>query len=100
MRSIYRRVLTHAREHGWRSVTKKVLQRTAAKALENLALDEPVLPLRPEDIMEAARRGTVDKPRPRTGSLDVGWVCTPPGPGSGGHTTFFRMVQGLADRGQ
>lgn len=99
MRSIYRRVLTHAREHGWRSVTKKVLQRTAAKALENLALDEPVLPLRPEDIVEAARRGTVDKPRPRTGSLDVGWVCTPPGPGSGGHTTFFRMVQGLADRG-
>lgn len=25
----------------------------------------------------------------------VGWVCTPPGPGSGGHTTLFRMVAGL-----
>ncbi|GAA3279603.1 glycosyltransferase family 4 protein [Paenarthrobacter aurescens] len=99
MRSIAGHVLTQARQHGWRAVTTKVLQKTAVKALENLAWAEPTLPLRPEDIMDAEVPSSVDSPRPRTGPLEVGWVCTPPGPGSGGHTTFFRMVQGMAERG-
>lgn len=29
----------------------------------------------------------------------VGWLCTPPSRGSGGHTTFFRMVAALEERG-
>lgn len=32
--------------------------------------------------------------RPSRGSvLTIGWITTPPGPGSGGHTTLFRMVE-------
>ncbi|KUM38862.1 hypothetical protein [Arthrobacter sp. EpRS71] len=99
MRSIAGRVLTQARQHGWRSVANKVMQRAAVHALENVAFAEPTLPLRAEDIADVEVRRAVDNPRPRTGRLEVGWVCTPPGPGSGGHTTFFRMVQGMAERG-
>jgi O-antigen biosynthesis protein len=31
--------------------------------------------------------------------LTVAWVCAPPGPGSGGHTTMFRMVSALERAG-
>ena len=27
--------------------------------------------------------------------LTVAWLCSPPGPGSGGHTTMFRLVSAL-----
>ncbi|MDQ4504340.1 glycosyltransferase family 1 protein [Sinomonas sp. ASV322] len=39
--------------------------------------------------------------RARDGSrpLSVTWLVTPPGPGSGGHTTIFRMVRALEDAG-
>jgi glycosyltransferase involved in cell wall biosynthesis len=31
--------------------------------------------------------------------LTIAWVCTPPGPGSGGHTTMFRLVSALEQAG-
>jgi beta-1,2-rhamnosyltransferase WsaF-like protein len=31
--------------------------------------------------------------------LTVAWVCAPPGPGSGGHTTMFRLVSALEQAG-
>lgn len=31
--------------------------------------------------------------------LSVAWVCTPPAPGSGGHTTMFRLVDALMKAG-
>jgi glycosyltransferase involved in cell wall biosynthesis len=31
--------------------------------------------------------------------LTVAWVCAPPGPGSGGHTTLFRMVAAVEQAG-
>jgi hypothetical protein len=38
--------------------------------------------------------------RPARGTpMTVGWVCTPPHGGSGGHTTLFRMVEGLEAAG-
>ncbi|WP_319460324.1 hypothetical protein [Micromonospora sp. RTP1Z1] len=38
--------------------------------------------------------------RPAPGTpLTVGWICTPPGRGSGGHTTLFRMVEGMEAAG-
>ncbi|MER7798024.1 glycosyltransferase family 1 protein [Microbacterium sp. NPDC096154] len=36
---------------------------------------------------------------PRGSPLTIGWVTTSPGPGSGGHTTLFRMVEGLEAAG-
>jgi hypothetical protein len=38
--------------------------------------------------------------RPARGTpLTVGWICTPPAPGSGGHTTLLRMVEGTEAAG-
>jgi glycosyltransferase involved in cell wall biosynthesis len=38
--------------------------------------------------------------RPERGTpLRVGWLCTPPAGGSGGHTTLFRMVEGMEAAG-
>lgn len=38
--------------------------------------------------------------RPRRGALlTVGWICTPPSPGSGGHTTMFRMIEAVEAAG-
>lgn len=56
------------------------------------------LPLRPVDLMDS---GTLHLERAvaLSGPLRIGWVCTAPGPGSGGHTTLFRMVEGLEQRG-
>ena len=31
--------------------------------------------------------------------LTIAWVCAPPGPGSGGHTTMFRLVSALEQAG-
>jgi O-antigen biosynthesis protein len=31
--------------------------------------------------------------------LTIAWVCTPPGPGSGGHTTMFRLVAAFEQAG-
>ena len=31
--------------------------------------------------------------------LRIAWICTPPAPGSGGHTTIFRMIEALERAG-
>ncbi|QDG61807.1 glycosyltransferase family 4 protein [Pseudarthrobacter sp. NIBRBAC000502771] len=31
--------------------------------------------------------------------LHIGWICSPPSAGSGGHTTLFRMVKAAEERG-
>jgi len=55
-------------------------------------------PLLPEDIL------TADLSRPRStpscriaplGPITINWVTTPSGPGSGGHTTFYRIIKYL-----
>lgn len=53
--------------------------------------------LREQDIADSRRLRLVQPTSPvASGQIArVGWVCTPPGPGSGGHTTLFRMVAGL-----
>ncbi|WP_259460349.1 rhamnosyltransferase WsaF family glycosyltransferase [Pseudarthrobacter phenanthrenivorans] len=65
---------------------------------DTTALDFPLLP---QDIADSTRlrlRPPAAQPRPGR-ALKVAWLCTPPGPGSGGHTTLFRMVKGMEDRG-
>lgn len=38
--------------------------------------------------------------RPAKGTpISIGWLMTPPAPGSGGHTTLFRMIEALEARG-
>jgi len=60
----------------------------------------PTLPLRKEDVAEAGIPPPVLPSRTGPGQrLRVGWLMTPPGIGSGGHTTMFRMVGALEEAG-
>ncbi|MEI5672945.1 glycosyltransferase family 1 protein [Nocardioides sp. CCNWLW212] len=58
-----------------------------------------------EEIDRATAVAAGDAPAPeplpwRPGEpLRVAWVCTPPAPGSGGHTTMFRLVAALERAG-
>jgi len=58
-------------------------------------------PLGLDDVADSRRLSlAVPARRPARGTpLTVGWVCTPPGPGSGGHTTMFRMVEAVEAAG-
>jgi glycosyltransferase involved in cell wall biosynthesis len=63
-----------------------------------LGPDGEDLGIRPAELASSARPW-----RARTGDgsgpLDITWLLTPPGPGSGGHTTIFRMVHALEKAG-
>jgi glycosyltransferase involved in cell wall biosynthesis len=74
-------------------VVRRLYSRMDAASLE--------FPLLEEDIADSSRLRPFAGPVPGRSSptLTVGWVCTPPSPGSGGHTTLFRMVAGLERQG-
>lgn len=85
-----------ARREGARSTTARVVERLHHR-LRTEGLGGY---LRPEDVavssdlrLPAGRRVAEGSP------LTIGWVCSPAGPGSGGHTTYFRMVRALSERG-
>lgn len=85
------------RQRGVRGTVRRAAQVT----LHRWSQSESRLPLLPEDI---AHSSTLELATPATHvsherPLKVGWVCPPGGPGSGGHTTMFRMVQALEDAG-
>ncbi len=85
------------RESGVRGVAQRVA-RVAYKRLGASEL-ETQLDL---DLVADSRdlRPAVPERRPDRGTpLTVGWICSPPGGGSGGHTTFFRMIEGMEAAG-
>jgi glycosyltransferase involved in cell wall biosynthesis len=90
------------RSEGPPGVAARVLKR----ANEALAPSGPRgLPVRRADLERAAEVAAagwaLPGPAPwREGEpLTVAWVCAPPGAGSGGHTTMFRMVAALERAG-
>lgn len=91
-----RRLMAAYRSDGTRSVA----DRLAASALRRLTAQEPELPLLPQDVVDSGSLRLVRPAGPSgESSLHVAWVLAPPGPGSGGHTTLFRMVQALEAAG-
>jgi hypothetical protein len=76
-------------------------QRAARVAYRRLGAAELDFPLDLADVADSADlKLAVPQRRPARGApLTVGWVCTPPGPGSGGHTTLFRMVEAVEAAG-
>ena len=57
-------------------------------------------PLLPGDVADSRQLSLpVPPPLERGRPLRIGWVSTPPGLGSGGHTTMFRMVAALEAAG-
>ena len=69
-------------------------QRVAARAYRATDARSLGFQLETVDIV-----GSVPDVAPSHGPLVVGWVTSPPAAGSGGHTTLFRMVEGLEARG-
>ncbi|GAB3604659.1 hypothetical protein GCM10027413_00680 [Conyzicola nivalis] len=58
------------------------------------------LPLLAADVADSTRLGPVAEPVLVSGRpLRIGWITAPPGAGSGGHTTMFRMIEGLERAG-
>lgn len=90
------------RSEGTSGVTARLLKRATT------VLDPPGrdgLSVRREDLVRAAALAAAGWSLPgpaawRDGEpLTVAWVCTPPGAGSGGHTTMLRMVAALERAG-
>ncbi|WP_415855295.1 glycosyltransferase family 1 protein [Sinomonas sp. G460-2] len=82
--------------------TSRRAARVAASFLERrfdtASLDFPLLP---QDVADSTVHRAADGPATPVGTrpLKIAWLCTPPSPGSGGHTTFFRMAAALERRG-
>lgn len=80
--------------------SRSVAQRVVRRAYTRLAASELEFPLLPGDIADSERlRHLSPVPIPSGRPLSVGWLCTPPGRGSGGHTTMFRMVSAFERAG-
>ena len=72
---------------------REVAQRGIRKAYQSFGSTDLEFPLLPGDVWSSSRTQPSGIQRPATGI--VGWLCTPPAVGSGGHTTMFRMVEAL-----
>jgi O-antigen biosynthesis protein len=89
-------LVSRVRRDGARGVVSRVVheldRRFAVDALDAIA---------PEDLVDPT---TLTLPRPThppaPGTTPrIGWVCNAPAPGSGGHTTLFRMAAGIQELG-
>ncbi|MHC5797840.1 glycosyltransferase family protein [Lacisediminihabitans sp. FW035] len=90
-------LLGRVRRNGPADAGRRIVRRLYNR-LDVGALDFPLLA---EDVADSTRLDLTasDLPAGDSRPVTVGWVCTPPSPGSGGHTTLFRMVKSMEDRG-
>jgi O-antigen biosynthesis protein len=94
-------VIRRIRVQGPGDVSRRVVRRVARDLTERFGTAALDFPLLPRDVADSTRL-SMDPPasdRLPGSTLDLAWLCTPPGAGSGGHTTLFRMVKGMEDRG-
>ena len=80
----------------------RLAQRISRTAYQRLGSEHLDFPLDLDDVADSRRLAlALPGQRPARGTpLTVGWICTPPGPGSGGHTTMFRMIEAVEAAGQ
>lgn len=90
--------LVRIRTAGVGEVARRGMRQVVRKVESRFALDSLDFPLFERDIASSSSVGAF-LPFTGTGPQRIAWICTPPGPGSGGHTTFFRMVQAVQDAG-
>lgn len=79
----------------------ELARRVARRAYQRLGAEELEFPLLEGDVADSTR---LDLPVPtrrpgRDAPLRIAWISEPPARGSGGHTTMFRMIQGLERAG-
>lgn len=90
-------VVSRIRNHGITDTSRRAVRRLYTALDSRMGLRSLDFPLDSADIAE--RRATVPLRPPGAGPLNIAWICTPAHPGAGGHTTFFRMLQGMEERG-
>jgi len=78
-----------------------IAQRLAQRAYFATGAADLLFNLDSRDLLtEIPEQMALPDNRPEHGSsLRIAWVTTPPAPGSGGHTTLFRIVESLEARG-
>jgi glycosyltransferase involved in cell wall biosynthesis len=84
-----------------RDGTAGLARRVARVAYKRLGAAELEFPLDLADVADSrSLKLATPARRPERGApLTVGWICTPPAPGSGGHTTLFRMLEAVEAAG-
>lgn len=90
-------VLRRARSRGIADTSRRIVRRLYGALDSRMGIQSLNFPLDREDVTSSSDMGRSNT-APRETSK-IGWLCTPPGPGAGGHTTFFRMVRAMEERG-
>ncbi|WP_267276969.1 glycosyltransferase family 1 protein [Arthrobacter sp. CDRTa11] len=94
------RGFSRLRTNGLRDVNQRLARRFTHWIATEFRTADLDFPLLAGDIADSRVLTPGCQPHGRTdGPLRIAWLCTPPAPGSGGHTTLFRMVEGLEHRG-
>src|SRR5215218_6058937 len=83
------------RTDGYRGLAGRILR----SFYDRLGTDMLDFPLLLDDVADSGNLNLQSvQIKPSSGSpLTVGWLTTPPGLGSGGHTTMFRMITALEE---
>ncbi len=77
-----------------RKSPRDILRHTVRRWSDRLDAAELDFPLLVRDIADSqAPRMAQAAPPPLSGRRRLGWIVVPPGAGSGGHTTLFRMME-------
>lgn len=71
---------------------RQLLQTIAWRLARRTGADEPAFPLLEGDIWDSSRTLVAAPDGELHRGARIGWVVVPPMPGSGGHTSLFRMV--------
>ena len=94
-----RQVTALCRDYGVRGLSEHALGALARR----IAPAQEWPPVRTADLLSADLSRPFRPPslplQAPDDPLVINWVCTPPGPGAGGHSTLFRIVNHLAERG-
>lgn len=97
-------MIARTRRDGLPDLARRMVRRLGQR-LDVDRLDAPLFDHDVSDSLDAEQMARLDQLAPRRRHADgprpltIGWVCTPPSAGSGGHTTLFRMIEWLESRG-
>ncbi|WP_345474096.1 glycosyltransferase family 1 protein [Glutamicibacter ectropisis] len=93
------RLRTVAKNDGLDGIKRRLARKVVQRMNTRWNLAELDFPLRRSDVIDLSTYEINTAVASESARLKIGWVCIPPTIGSGGHTTFFRMVQSVIDAG-
>ncbi|WP_457951086.1 rhamnosyltransferase WsaF family glycosyltransferase [Pseudarthrobacter sp. alpha12b] len=91
-------IIARTGARGLGDTSRRVVRRLYGELDARMGIQSLNFPLNSEDVSSSIGIG-FEEPAAGEGPLNIGWLITPPIPGAGGHTTFFRMIQGMEERG-